>query len=70
MGQVAIEMVEISIQSTLDSLTESKVFHWCDKNLQAALPLQPEASTSITLYMHGAMDFVVPQVLHGNHLFI
>ncbi|XP_058810666.1 protein brunelleschi isoform X1 [Phymastichus coffea] len=63
-SQVPIEMVEISVQSTLDNLTEAKVFTWSDENLQAQLPLQPQASACITLYMYAAIDFVVP---HSQH---
>lgn len=66
-SQVPIEMIEISVQSTLDSLTESKVFKWSDDNLVTQLPLQPQASASITLYMYAAMDFVVPQSHNGMY---
>lgn len=70
MSQVPIEMVEISVQSTLDSLTEGKVFKWSDENLRTQLPLQPQASASVTLYMYAAMDFVVPQSHHGIENFL
>ncbi|XP_014204812.1 protein brunelleschi isoform X2 [Copidosoma floridanum] len=60
-SQVPIETVEISVQSTLDNLTESNVFKWSDENLLTQLPLQPQASASITLYMYAAVDFVIPQ---------
>ncbi|XP_014228052.1 protein brunelleschi [Trichogramma pretiosum] len=65
-GQVPVEMVDISVQSTLDSLTKSKVFRWSEEDLQTQLPLQPQTSASITLYMHAAMDFVVPTSRHGS----
>lgn len=58
-------MIEISVQSSLDSLTESRVFKWSDENLVTQLPLQPQASASITLYMYAAVDFVVPQSQNG-----
>ncbi|XP_011499919.1 PREDICTED: protein brunelleschi isoform X2 [Ceratosolen solmsi marchali] len=60
-SQVPIEMIEISVQSTLDSLTESKVFKWSNENLLTQLPLQPQSSACITLYMYAAMEFVASQ---------
>jgi hypothetical protein len=61
-------MIEISVQSTLDSLTESKVFKWSNENLLTQLPLQPQASACITLYLYAAMDFVASQ-RHGIQIF-
>lgn len=57
-GQVPIEMVELSVQSTLDAVTESKIFKWSEENLMTQLPLQPDNSASITLYLFAATDFV------------
>lgn len=59
-GQVPIEMIEVSVQSTLDASTEAKVFEWSDENLLTQLPLQPEANASITLYMYAATNFITP----------
>ncbi|KAL6435603.1 hypothetical protein ACFW04_005506 [Cataglyphis niger] len=57
-GQVPIEMIELSVQSTLDAVTESKIFKWSEENLMTQLPLQPDNSASITLYLFAATDFV------------
>ncbi|XP_070171245.1 protein brunelleschi [Polyergus mexicanus] len=57
-GQVPIEMVELSVQSTLDAITESKIFKWSEENLLTQLPLQSGNSASITLYLFAATDFV------------
>ncbi|KYN12680.1 Trafficking protein particle complex subunit 9 [Trachymyrmex cornetzi] len=65
-GQVSIEMVELSVQSTLDALTESKIFKWSDENLMTQLPLQPGSSASLTLYLYAATDFVAPSIRNGN----
>ncbi|XP_015605441.1 protein brunelleschi [Cephus cinctus] len=59
-GQVPIEMIEISVQSTLDAPTESKIFNWSDENLKTQLPLQPGASASLTLYLYAVVDFLAP----------
>jgi len=65
-GQVPIEMVELSVQSTLDATTESKIFKWSDENLMTQLPLQPGSSASLTLYLYAATDFVAPSIRNGN----
>lgn len=59
-GQVPIEFFEISIQSSLDAQTESKVFHWNEEELKKQLPLEPGASTCLTLHLYAVMEFVVP----------
>lgn len=65
-GQVPIEMVELSVQSALDAVTESKIFKWSDENLMTQLPLQPGTSASLTLYLYAATDFVTPSIRNGN----
>lgn len=65
MGQVPIEMFEISVQSSLDAATESKVFHWNEEDLKRQLPLEPGASTSLILHLYAVMDFVVSSTPHG-----
>ncbi|XP_003400188.1 protein brunelleschi isoform X1 [Bombus terrestris] len=59
-GQVPIETIELSIQSTLDTILESKIFKWSDKNFMEQLPIQPGASASLTLYLYAATDFIAP----------
>ncbi|XP_066594178.1 protein brunelleschi [Prorops nasuta] len=59
-SQVPLDTIELSIQSTLDTVTEKKVFTWSDENLITQLPLMPDNSASFTLYVYAATDFVVP----------
>ncbi|XP_076241389.1 trafficking protein particle complex subunit brun isoform X1 [Calliopsis andreniformis] len=59
-GQVPIETIELSIQSTLDASTECKIFKWSDENLLTQLPLQPGVSASLTLYLYAATEFIAP----------
>lgn len=61
-------MVELSVQSALDAVTESKIFKWSDENLTAQLPLQPGSSASLTLYLYAATDFVTPTIRNGNEI--
>ncbi|XP_008555730.1 protein brunelleschi [Microplitis demolitor] len=58
-GQVAIETIETSIKSSLNSIKESKIFKWSDSNLNSQLPLEPGASASLTLYLYADMEFIV-----------
>lgn len=59
-GQLPIETIELSVQSTLDTLTESKIFKWNDENLMAQLPLKPGSNASFILYLYAATDFIAP----------
>ncbi|XP_071580386.1 protein brunelleschi-like [Temnothorax nylanderi] len=61
-GQVPTEMVDLSVQSTLDAVTESKIFKWSDENLMTQLPLQPGSSASLTLYLYAATDFIATSI--------
>lgn len=67
-GQVPIEMVELSVQSALDAATESKIFKWSDENLKTQLPLQAGNSASLTLYLYAATDFVTPSIRNGTNI--
>ncbi|KAK0077256.1 hypothetical protein PV325_004208 [Microctonus aethiopoides] len=57
-GQVAIEMIDISFISALESHIQSKIFKWSDENIKTQLPLPPEATASITLYLYAHMEFI------------
>lgn len=59
-GLVPIEMIEVSVQSALDTLTEGKIFKWSDDNLKTQLPLLPGASASFTIYLYAVADFIAP----------
>ncbi|XP_076285464.1 trafficking protein particle complex subunit brun isoform X1 [Lasioglossum baleicum] len=59
-GQVPIETIEISVQSTLDAATENIIFKWNNENLTKQLPLQPGTSASLILYLYAATDFIAP----------
>ncbi|XP_076181020.1 trafficking protein particle complex subunit brun isoform X2 [Ptiloglossa arizonensis] len=59
-GQVPIETIELSVQSTLDTITETKIFKWNDENLMTQLPLQPGVSASLDLHLYATTDFIAP----------
>lgn len=54
------------MQSTLDTITESKIFKWNDENLMAQLPLKPGCNASFILYLYAATDFIAPTSRNGN----
>jgi hypothetical protein len=57
-GDLAIEMVEVSVHSTLEPSVQEQVFQWSQENLQAQLPLQPGADASFTIYLYSLADFL------------
>jgi hypothetical protein len=59
-GELPIEMVEVSVHSTLESSIQQQVFQWSQENLQAQLPLQPGADASFTIYLYSLADFLTP----------
>ncbi|KZC10481.1 Protein brunelleschi [Dufourea novaeangliae] len=65
-GQVPIETIELSVQSTLDTSTENKIFKWDDENLMKELPLQPGVSASLTLNLCAATNFIAPSSRNGD----
>lgn len=60
-------MIEVSVQSALDTLTEGKIFKWSDDNLKTQLPLLPGASASFTIYLYAVADFIAPASRNGNY---
>ncbi|KDR24045.1 NIK- and IKBKB-binding protein-like protein [Zootermopsis nevadensis] len=66
-GDLPIEMVEVSVHSTLEPLTQEQVFQWSQENLQAQLPLQPGADASFTVYLYSLADFLnVSSTAYGS----
>lgn len=67
-GELPIEMVEVSVHSTLEPSIQQQVFQWSQENLQAQLPLQPGADASFTIYLYSVADFLTPATVfeHGE----
>jgi hypothetical protein len=67
-GELLIEMVEVSVHSTLEPSVQQQVFQWSQENLQAQLPLQPGADASFTIYLYSLADFLTPATVfeHGE----
>lgn len=65
-GEQPIEMLEVSVQSTLDSAVQQQMFQWSQENLQAQLPLQPGATASFTVYVYSVVDFLSPAIDTGS----
>lgn len=56
-SEVPVEMLEISLQSTMEQSLQDQIFRWSQENLQSQLPLQPGQSASLTLYLYSAANF-------------
>ncbi|XP_049774968.1 protein brunelleschi [Schistocerca cancellata] len=67
-GEQPIEMLEVSVQSTLEPSVQQKVFQWSQENLQAQLPLQPGATASFTVYLYCVADFLSPGFFNENEM--
>ncbi|KAJ9597832.1 hypothetical protein L9F63_011327, partial [Diploptera punctata] len=59
-GDLPIEMVEVTVHSALEPSVQQQVFQWSQENLQAQLPLQPGATASFTIYLYSLADFLMP----------
>lgn len=57
-GNVPIEMLEVSIQSRLEATLQDQIFKWSKENLESQLPLMPNSSASLTLYLYSAANFL------------
>ncbi|XP_022916295.2 protein brunelleschi [Onthophagus taurus] len=60
MGNVPIEMMEVSIQSVYDQTLQDQIFKWSKEELENQLPLQPHSSATLTLQLYSAANFVAP----------
>lgn len=67
-GSQPIEIIEISVQCTLEPSQLRQVLQWSADNIQAQLPLAPGAAGSFTLYLHGFSDFIAPPRNEGMSL--
>lgn len=61
-GQVPIEMLEVEVNSILDPTLQDQIFKWDNEEVQGQLPIQPNESATITLYLHAAANFLAPNV--------
>lgn len=60
-------MLEVSMQSVLEPALQDQIFKWSNENLQAQLPLMPNCSASLTLYLYSAANFLASN-FHGPDL--
>lgn len=61
-GQVPIEMLEVEINSILDPTLQDQIFRWDNEEVKRQLPIQPNESATINLYLHAAANFLAPNV--------
>ncbi|KAJ8925963.1 hypothetical protein NQ315_009816 [Exocentrus adspersus] len=61
-GQVPIEMLEVEVNSILDPCLQNQVFKWDNDEVQQQLPIQPNESITVTLYLHAVANFLAPNM--------
>ncbi|XP_074037146.1 trafficking protein particle complex subunit brun [Leptinotarsa decemlineata] len=59
-GQVAIEMLEVEVNSILEPSLQDQIFNWDKEEVKRLLPIEPQHSVTITLYLHSAANFLAP----------
>lgn len=57
-SQVPIDMLEVSMESVLEASLQDQIFQWSKENLDSQLPLMPNSSASLTLYLYSAANFL------------
>ncbi|XP_048482017.1 protein brunelleschi [Plutella xylostella] len=71
-SQVPIDYLDLAIQSNVDSQLQSKIFQWCNEDIQAQLPIPPNEVATITMNLYGEADFLdlggVGETLFPNSL--
>ncbi|KAL4711474.1 hypothetical protein ACJJTC_000490 [Scirpophaga incertulas] len=68
-SDVAVEYLDISIQSNLDNQTQSKVFQYSNEAIQALLPIPPNGTVTINMELYGEADFLDLGGSGGENLF-
>ncbi|XP_065583206.1 protein brunelleschi-like isoform X2 [Artemia franciscana] len=58
-----VDIVDLQLLTKFDKHTA--MFTWSDGNLKSQLPIKPQSSASLTVYVHGNMDFLC---LGGKHV--
>ncbi|KAJ8935382.1 hypothetical protein NQ314_012793 [Rhamnusium bicolor] len=61
-GQVPIEMLEVEVNSILEPSLQEQIFKWDNEEVKRQLPIQPNDSATITLYLHAAANFLAPNI--------
>ncbi|XP_072944663.1 protein brunelleschi isoform X1 [Epargyreus clarus] len=57
-SNVPIEYLDLAIQSNMDNQLQSKVFQWSNEDVQAQLPIAPNAVATIVMNLYGEADFL------------
>ncbi|XP_032518719.2 protein brunelleschi isoform X1 [Danaus plexippus] len=73
-SNVAIEYLDLLIQSNMDNQLQRKVFQWSNEDIQSQLPIKPTDVASIPITLYGEADFldlggenVFPNSLTSNY---
>ncbi|CAG9788774.1 unnamed protein product [Diatraea saccharalis] len=68
-SNVPIEYLDIAIQSNMDNLLQSKVFQFSNEDIQAQLPISPNATATVNMKLYGEADFLDLGGVGGENLF-
>lgn len=55
---IPIEFIECTLHSTLEDNLQNRIFSWSNSDIQNKLPIQPNASIDIKIYIFGEADFL------------
>lgn len=59
-SNIAIEFLEESLHSTVDSKLQDRIFQWSSEELHSKLPIQPQQSIDFKVSIYGEADFLGP----------
>lgn len=66
-SNVAIEYIDVAIQSNMDNQLQGKVFQFSNEDLQSQLPIAPNDTATLIIKLYGEADFL--DIGGGENLF-
>ncbi|KAJ0174593.1 hypothetical protein K1T71_009701 [Dendrolimus kikuchii] len=68
-SNVAIEYLDLAIQSNMDNQLQSKIFQYSNDDIQSQLPIAPNDMATIAIKLYGEADFLDLGGVGGENLF-
>ncbi|XP_057664018.1 protein brunelleschi isoform X1 [Diorhabda carinulata] len=59
-GDVPVDMLEVEINSILETSLQDQMFYWNNDDIKKLLPISPGATVTFPLYLHSAAKFLAP----------
>lgn len=66
-GEVPIELIDISFESSLDYSSQQEMFKLDKKQLESQLPIQPNRSINIIIHISSIANFINPTNLNWEN---